>query len=78
MEREDPRNADRPAGNILAPSYLLPLSCRISAVQHIAQLSFSSPFSSPPRRGLFRETLSRFEHPATGRKLLHSKTETMK
>lgn len=54
MEREDPRNADRPAGNILAPSYLLALSCRISAVQHTAKLSFSSPFSSLPRRGIFR------------------------
>lgn len=38
----------------LAISYLLALSCRISAVQHTAKLSFSSPFSSLPRRGIFR------------------------
>ena len=43
MEREDPRNADRPAGNILAPSYLPVLSCRISTGQHTAKLSHSLP-----------------------------------
>ena len=76
MEREDPRNADRPAGNILAPSYLPALSCRISAAQHTAKLSFPVPFRPLPRRGLFhgvsRRSLasSTLEH---RRKLLHSK-----
>lgn len=54
MEREDPRNVDRPAGNILAPSYLPALSCRISAVQHTAKLSFPAPFRPLPWRGFFR------------------------